>query len=321
MQFKNMMDLENTSYIEIWQDTTSYHIEKYWNSRPFRQVVVQEVSTLLLRQEIVIIPQQRRRLADDGSLTKLHNLYYQQNITLGYLRVNGRLAIDENAIFVEPFRRSEVEYTDNLAANLNVDPGTDIQLIQTEVLDGGNPTSDTSTGSGGSLSTGTIVLIVIASVIILTGGLGGYWYLRRRQHENDKAWATENARHVDEEDEFALDDDDYPVVVQSQGSSDREESAGDDGNDEDTGPYSDPSENYLNQLPDDDEDDPRLPYTRDPAAEGPRSRGTLDDISDGESGEDVDPVSPNRATSSCGSSVDDPPSLSAFQVTVTDLDD
>lgn len=331
MQLQNMMDLENTSSIQIWQDTTSDHIEKYWNSRPFPQIVVWEVSTQLLRQEIVITPpKQGRRLADEGTLTPLHNLYYQQNITGGYLRIDGRLTVDEDAIFVEPFKRDEADYTDTLAANLKMEPGSDIQLIRTVVLEGGNmyptvaPTVNTSTGSGGSLSTGTIVLIVIAAVIILTGGLGGYLYLRRRQYEHDKAWATENARRVDEEDEFALDDDDddddYPVVVQSQESSNGEEGGEDDMNDEDTGPYSDPPENYLNQLPDDDDDDPRSPYTRN-TKQGARSRGTLDDISDDESQDEIPNANPNQANSSCGSSVDDPPSLSAFQVTVTDLDD
>jgi hypothetical protein len=226
MQLQDIMDLENTSSIEIWQDTTSEHIEEYWNSRPFPQIIVWEVSTLLRRQEIVIIPQQRRRLADEETLTPLHNLYYQQNITVSYFQIDGRLAVDDDAIFVEPFKRSQAPYTDSLAINLKMEPGTDIQLIQTIVLEGSNPFPtvapfNASTGSGGSLSTGTIVLIVIASVIILTGGLGGYLYLRRRQYRTRQGMGDGvSARQVDEEDEsppwmmmmMMLD---YPVVVQS----------------------------------------------------------------------------------------------------------
>lgn len=355
MVLQNMPDMTNETSIGLWEAVTSNHIVVYWDSRPFPPISVVDVTTVLLRQENVVDPDtQQLRHLDTGTTTNSQlSIYYQQEITYDNLFESDIIKDNEDSIFLDPFERSEAAYVDALVSTFALSPETsyEIRVTRTVVLEASSspPTTMSPTdapvsfvsNSDGGLSLAAIALITTALCVVLTAGLTGYLYLRKRQHEHDMAWAADNARPVMEqsEDDFATEMEDYPTVIQSGRSSPREMPVVDEGDeeskddDESLNEYSTgPTETYTNDLPcDDDEDDPTFPYTPDStlgrtARERSISVDDVDDVDDDLSNvihvDTEDPVSPLEAISSTsGGSVHEPPSLWAFQVKVIDLED
>ncbi|KAI2501457.1 hypothetical protein MHU86_12972 [Fragilaria crotonensis] len=340
------MPYMNESSVGIWEQTTNKHVILYWNNRPFPTINIVNVNTVLLGQENVVLPDgQRFRRLENGEVTSQLSIQYEQNITLSNVAENDRIEDNQDVIFLDPFERDQATYVDNLVTNLNLGQmGAEINILRMAVLEGspsvpttlspiptGAPVSFVSNADGG-LSVGAIALIATALFLVVTFGSIGYLYLRKRQHEHDLVWAADHARPIQREDEFTAEMEDYPTVVQSGRSSPREmpivDEGDEDSNDDDetVNAYSTgPSEAYLNDLPgdDDDEDDPTLPYTPD-SGHHVRAAVSFDDSShvlDVDNDEEIHPVSPLEATSSSAGSVNDPPSMWAFQVKVTDLED
>ena len=345
MVLQNLPYLENETSVEIWKDATNNHVSVYWNNRPLSPINVVSVNTVLLQQENVTYANgQRLRRLESGEVASQLRIYYEQNITFSYSLENDRIEDNEDVIFLDPFERAEATYVDALVVGLNLgQKGADISILRLAVLDGSpSPPPTTSpiptsapgnfvSNADGGLSVAAIAIIATVLLVVLTGGLCGYLYLRKRQHAHDMAWAADHARSMQREDEFSPEVEDYPTVVQSEQSSPREMHIVDEGDedskdDDEMNAYSTgPSEAYHNDLPcdDDNDDDPTLPYTRD-AGHQVRGSVSYDDSSqvlDVDNDDEIHPVSPLEATSSSGGSVNDPPSMWAFQVKVTDLDD
>jgi hypothetical protein len=336
---RNFPGLRDADKFRIWQKVTSKHIDDYWNSQPHSPIQILDVETRLIREEIVILPSQRNRWLQEAESVNLLKLYYRQVITFGFLTKHSRLVNNTHSIFLEPFERSEAVYTNNLIIDLGLGPDvSDIWLVQATILDGGIPYPtlapsnavpiDPDDSSG--LSLVTVILIVILLLFAVMGSLFLFLYLRKRQYEHDMAWKADKARPIEVVDCFVLEEGDRAdlIVDQARGMSLRDlpQIALDENHDNDMEYDIDQSEIPISELPqeEEDEDDPTLHYIsesqRSPdSAMIQRNVSMLDDESDDENGADIPPLSLRRS-SSCGSSVFDPPSLSGFQVTIMDLE-
>jgi hypothetical protein len=349
IMFINMPVLVNDSDIFIWEEITSAHVLQYWEKQPLPVITVQQVSTELLKQEKEVM--RRRRTQTTGDRV---NYFYSQNLTYGTLRPN---SLTEDDIFIRPFNRDESVYTIALLNSLNLPLDTDLTIAAIIVIEDGTPAPspppftptvppvDNPSGEGGISTVVIVVVVVVALVAFLATMLVAYNYYRRgKEQRNHEAWASEQQRAEHQgEGDYGMRDPPTQISIQPSNQYQHQTSSGVGGafpssdGDSDIEPYSVAAgSNLMNDVDDgflarDEYDDPPSAFGDSSQHEPPTSSllgGEYDSgeehehhLNDGEEQLLTAPPDEMNRVSSYGSSVDEGPSLAAFNVMVTDIDD
>lgn len=328
--------LTNESDILIWEQVTSDHVMNYWNGLPSTAVIVDAATTDLIRIEEQIAGRRRRLQADRTSYV------YSQNITYGVVRDT---TLTENNIFLRPFQLDQSDYGIALVQALQLDPLLDMLIAEILIIENSpsgppvesptdEPPVDDSPKSGGVSTLVIVIVVALALLVFLATLVSVCYYLRGRQRENEQNWSSEQQRAAKYPVENAL----PPSQININGGDPKEYDSnrpgnyaggGDDASDME--PYSVSAGSYLEkdeayQVRDEFEDPP----IGQDASLGPPTSSLLGaDFDTDEEEEQLNdaehlimstPLDNNRV-SSYGSSLDDTPSLSAFNVQVTDIDD
>jgi hypothetical protein len=349
IMFVNMPILTSDSDIFIWEEITSAHVIQYWEKQPLPAVIVQQASTDLLQQKEEVM---RQRRTQTSTASNRVNYFYSQNLTYGTLRPN---TLIEDEIFTRPFDRDESAYTISLLSALNLPLETDLTIADIIVIEDGTPVPSPapivptippvnvpSDGSGIS-TTVTAVVVIMALLVFLGTMAAAYNYYRRsKEQRNHEAWASEQQRAEQERDDEAYGMRDTPTQISIQPSNQyqHQTSSGVGGafpssdDDSEIEPYSVAAgSNLMNE--DGDESFPVRDEYYGPLAFGDSSQhepptsnllgGEYDSDEENELNEGEQlmpaPLDGLGRVSSYGSSVDEGPSMSAFNVMVTDIDD
>eukprot|EP00546_Thalassionema_frauenfeldii_P000595 CAMPEP_0178934142 /NCGR_PEP_ID=MMETSP0786-20121207/23704_1 /TAXON_ID=186022 /ORGANISM="Thalassionema frauenfeldii, Strain CCMP 1798" /LENGTH=437 /DNA_ID=CAMNT_0020611903 /DNA_START=252 /DNA_END=1565 /DNA_ORIENTATION=+ len=272
---------------------------------------------------------------------------YQQTIEFGYTDVDSRVKNNERILFTEPFHNDRRNY--NTMLEQAFDAENEIMVTTVEVItyitsapttqNGENPTvppNDSQEGMSGALISVLVIVVLLTMVAVVVG----FFYNNRRRRKKRKQeadnWAagehrfipTQQHRKFGEDSSiddnvpqqigatittpnFPLDDDHYNMPVTTFMSPDKDSTTSatstDPYNESEGGgstraesPYSYPVDNLLGNSEEDYE---------------------LEESEDLDMLPTVDDEVLNRPLSFGSSSEDDAPSLSGFNVTVTDIDE
>lgn len=338
MTITGIPTITNETKLRIWEEETSQHVEQYWNTRPRPAIVIASESVVTS----LIDPDVRGR--QNG--VPVANFSYSQSLRFGYLRPDSSIVDNEDVIFTRPFVLSQQDYIDSLieALELPFDPDPELVSISAiEIVDDGTtpptfpPTPSSSPAPGGA-SSATIIVSTLLAVLVLTALLiVGYLILSRRKRENQINWATENNREFNGE-QLSFDQEENPPsrIQVPTTSYNNNNNQSDDGGESDVAPFSMRADSFPDpgqeDTPYDDYEEPIASLLEPSNSPPPNLLGGADYDSEDDDTELLDPFAHpttpmmeqhemNRTASYGSGSMDDSPSLSAFNVTVIDIDD